>query len=437
MEAQGFDPPPHRRAEEPGCHVLEWASSGAMALTGRRNGPPLWPDGPLVHRVREMAAAVAAHLPPEADREGLDPAPVLTGRAAERGLRRDGDRSAGGHARLLAAADGWLAVSLPRPSDAELLPAVLGHPLEGDPWASLAGAARDITAVELVERMRLVGLAAATLPGPSPITRPPFIARRLGERRPGGRRGPLVVDLTAMWAGPLCAHLLGRSGARVVKVEDPGRPDGARIGDRRLFDRLHRGHEAVALDLSSEGGRRGLRALLEAADIVVESSRPRALAQLGVDAEAHVGGGQGRTWVSITGYGRSGEGKNWVAFGDDAAVAGGVVAWEEGRPLFCADAVADPLTGLMAAVGALAAHASGGGVLLDVAMAATAAFALSGPTCPGEHRLIEDGGRWSVTHDGTRAAVAPPRTVRPVGSGPALGADTARVLAEFCAGAAV
>ena len=39
---------------------------------------------------------------------------------------------------------------------------------------------------------------------------------------------PLVVDLSALWAGPLCAHLLGLAGARVVKVESLGRPDGAR-----------------------------------------------------------------------------------------------------------------------------------------------------------------------------------------------------------------
>ena len=42
---------------------------------------------------------------------------------------------------------------------------------------------------------------------------------------------------------------------------------------------------------------------------------------------------------------------DWVGFGDDAAVAGGLVAWDDAGPVFCADAVADPATGLVGAAG--------------------------------------------------------------------------------------
>ena len=38
-----------------------------------------------------------------------------------------------------------------------------------------------------------------------------------------------------------------------------------------------------------------------------------------------------------------------VALGDDAAAAGGLVGWVDDGPVFLADAVADPLTGLVAA----------------------------------------------------------------------------------------
>ena len=83
-------------------------------------------------------------------------------------------------------------------------------------------------------------------------------SRRLGAGGPpatDGRR-PLVVDFTAMWAGPLCAHLLARSGARVVTVESIDRPDGARIGDPRLHAELHRGHDRLLVDfaMSKAGG---------------------------------------------------------------------------------------------------------------------------------------------------------------------------------------
>ena len=65
--------------------------------------------------------------------------------------------------------------------------------------------------------------------------------------------------------------------------------------------------------------------------------------------------------------------------GDDAAVAGGLVIWDDDGPCFCADAIADPLTGLTAAASALDALDGDRAVLLDVAMARVAA-AYAGPT---------------------------------------------------------
>jgi crotonobetainyl-CoA:carnitine CoA-transferase CaiB-like acyl-CoA transferase len=191
----------------------------------------------------------------------------------------------------------------------------------------------------------------------------------------------------------------------------------------------------VAIDLSNEDGRWALRALIGMADVVIESSRPRALRQLGIDAEAHVAGGPGRTWVSITGYGRAGEAGNWIAFGDDAAVAGGLVAWDGEEPVFCADAIADPLTGLVAAVGALASQSAGGGHLIDVAMSASAAFAMSGPRCPSEHSVRGNDDGWFVTHDSTAVSLADPRCPPASSPGPVLGADTARVFDGLGVGA--
>jgi crotonobetainyl-CoA:carnitine CoA-transferase CaiB-like acyl-CoA transferase len=156
--------------------------------------------------------------------------------------------------------------------------------------------------------------------------------------------------------------------------------------------------------------------LLDQADIVIEASRPRALRQLGIDAEAIVAGRAGVTWVNITGYGRDDgapDGAGRVAFGDDAAVAGGLVAFDrDGQPTFCGDAIGDPLTGLYAAVGALASHHHGGGNLLDVPMAAVAAH-VARPSAAGEEELAwitrrnDDG--WVVEQDGHSVPVAPPR----------------------------
>jgi crotonobetainyl-CoA:carnitine CoA-transferase CaiB-like acyl-CoA transferase len=109
----------------------------------------------------------------------------------------------------------------------------------------------------------------------------------------------------------------------------------------------------------------------------------------------------GLVWVSITGYGREGDAAQRVAFGDDAAAAGGLVGRDGGGdPVFCGDAIADPLTGAMAALVSALSLADGGGRLLDVPMAGVAAWAAGasagGPTWPEGHPVEPDGDRWVV-----------------------------------------
>src|SRR6185295_19366581 len=103
---------------------------------------------------------------------------------------------------------------------------------------------------------------------------------------------------------------------------------------------------------------------------------------LGIDPAALVRARPGLTWISITAHGRSGRAGRWIGFGDDAAAAAGL-AHATGRlgasdgPLFCGDAIADPLTGMHAAVAALGAYRRGGGVLLALALRDVAAHALA------------------------------------------------------------
>lgn len=192
------------------------------------------------------------------------------------------------------------------------------------------------------------------------------------------------------------------------------RPDGARRGAPQFFDLLNAGKRSVALDLTDDAGRALLGSLLEQADVVIEASRPRALAQLGIDARRLVTEAAPRVWVAITAHGSLEPGRDRVGFGDDAAVSGGLVAWDGVEPCFCADAVADPATGLVAAAAVLEALAVGGRWWLDVSLAGVAAD-LAGPTLP--------------VPDGLVPAAPASRPGR--GVAPALGADTEAVLAEF------
>ncbi len=112
------------------------------------------------------------------------------------------------------------------------------------------------------------------------------------------------------------------------------------------------------------------------------SSRPRGRGpSLGIDAAELLGPARPSVWLSITAHGRAGPGSGRVGFGDDAAVAGGLVAWEDGEPRFLVDAVADPLTGLLAASTVMDLLAGGGSWLVDLPMAAVAAR-FAGPTLP-------------------------------------------------------
>ena len=407
-----------------------WAQCGGLALTGYPEAPQMCPV-PLAAYADGVIRALRT-LCPDSALATFEGAQLLCERAALAGYRRGGDVTPGGSCRLLATADGWLAVNLARPSDWELLPAWLGDEPLPD-WAAVATALRERSTRPCLERGRLLGLALAPL-ARAPASPVRWYQEHLGStaaHRPD-RATPVVVDLSALWAGPLCTQLLQMMGARVIKVESSTRPDGMRADATGFFDLLNAGKASVVLDFSQPSGREALRRLLLQADIIIEASRPRALRQLGIRAEDIVGENPAITWLSICGYGRDEPAAQWVAFGDDAAVAGGLsqVLWDcSHRPMFCADAIADPLAGMHAALAAWWSFTHGGGRLLSVALHDVIAFGIqfSGANDAEENRATAQA--WSASL--TSAEVASPRARLPSGVARALGADTHAVLATL------
>jgi CoA-transferase family III len=341
----------------------DWGASGLAHLTGPPAGRPDFSRAAVLAQARSTADELGRSL-------GIvvNAAELLVGRAALLGLSRRGRVSAGGATRLISARDGWCALTLSRPDDVDAVPALVESAgPQPDPWPSVEGWAAERTAAEVAERARLLGLPTAVL-GEAGAAAP--VARRVGpSAAPRDPSELLVVDLSSMWAGPLCGQLLARAGAIVVKVESTARPDGTRSGSPDFFDWMNGGKLCYEADF---GEAQRVRALLEVADVVIESSRPAALRHRGL-GPADVAARAGRVWVRITGHGVDGERANWTAFGDDAAVAGGLVARHASDPVFCADAIADPLTGLQAALAVAESLARGGGEIVDVAMAAVAA----------------------------------------------------------------
>lgn len=392
--------------------VRDWAESGIASLTGRLGGPPLIPPGRAATVARELSARIASVTTGTVP---VDGAKLLSERAAFTGHRRAGSVSAGGACRLLPTADGWAAVSCARLDDPLLLGALVGEEVDDDPWPAVTAWLAEHTGSELAERAEMLGVAAG------PIAPPQAAPPRPGKPRPV--EGKIVVDFSALWAGPLCAHLLGLAGARVIKIETPDRPDGARRGNAEFYRLLHAGHESVVLDPGDPGQRAALAALVAHADIVVEASRPRALAGFGLDAQRFVE--DGKTWVSITAHGRA---SHRIGFGDDVAASAGLVARDGAGPVFVGDAIADPLTGLTAAALAMSEPPGGGGVLWDVAMASVVAATLDCSTRPSVSGS-EDG--WVVESTSGIVPIADPSRREPVGTAPESGRDTDSVLREF------
>jgi hypothetical protein len=307
---------------------------------------------------------------------GADGPALLRERAELLGVEPQGTISAGGTCRLLPARDGhWVAMNLARRSDIDLLAAWMEHDWHGPVWDAVERALAGMAADAAVDRAQLLGIPAAVAVAAPPASTPD--EPRLGHRvsRLDGTR---VLDLSALWAGPLCARLLGELGATVTKVELRGRPDGARAGPPAFWRALNGAKRERIVDTTAE-----LAALLDDADVVITSARARALEQLGLELARRVQE-RAMVWVAITGYGIRGAWRDRVAFGDDAAVAGGLAVAAGGvdAPVFVGDAPADPLTGLAAAVAPAQAVSTGRGSLVDCALRDVVAAAIA----PQYHR---------------------------------------------------
>nr|WP_139805402.1 CoA transferase [Mycobacterium intermedium] len=364
-----------------------WGIGGLAYLTGQPDGPPDFSRcNVLVH----------------AERIAADAATFLTGRAGLLGLPRRGRVSAGGATRMLATADGWCAVTLSRPDDVMAVPALVEADTDAvadDHWPVLQRWTASRRSVEVVERTELLDIPAAALG--ETAAAPPRTRQIAPPRQRHRSDGLLVADLSSMWAGPLCGHLLARAGATVVKVESPRRPDGTRSGSRAFFDWINGDKLSFCVDFDRDAHQ--LRELLDVADVVIEGSRPPALARRGLGPD-DLAPRAGRIWLRISGYG---EGSLRPAFGDDAAVAGGLVGTDGEGPVFCGDAIADPLSGLEAGRAVAESLRRGGGELIDVSMAAVAATYAALPTEASAQNL----------------AAPPPPAPPPARSAPELGAD--------------
>ncbi len=312
----------------------------------------------------------------------LDGLTLLSERGANGSYAINGRVSAGiGGSRLHETRDGgWFALTLIRAEDRDLLPALfLDDGLDVLDNSAIARAVAEHDCADLVARGRDLGLPVASadeVPRWPPVE---IMTRGPSRDRPPGHH-PLVIDLSAIWAGPLIGHLFWLAGAEVVKVESLTRPDLIRRDDPATFDLINQGKASVVVDFHDDTEKSALVDLIVRADFVIESSRPRALRQLGIDADALVRETPGLVWLSVTGHGATGEAANWAGIGNDCGVAAGLsraLADVTGEIGYVGDAIADPLTGITGALAGWQVYRSGAARRIGLAMSAITARALA------------------------------------------------------------
>ena len=207
--------------------------------------------------------------------------------------------------------------------------------------------------------------------------------------------GPLagftVLDLTRVLSGPYCTMVLGDLGARIVKVEQPGKGDDTRhwgppfVGvESAYFLSINRNKESVTLDFKPAEGRQILERLIARADVLVENFRPGTLDRAGFGWEALRDRFPRLVYASISGYGQTGPRRSEAGYDAVMQAEGGLmsVTGEADRPGYrLGVAITDMVSGLYCAQGITAAllarERSGHGQHVDIGMLDTTAALLT------------------------------------------------------------
>jgi CoA:oxalate CoA-transferase len=197
----------------------------------------------------------------------------------------------------------------------------------------------------------------------------------------GPLTGLVVLDLTRILSGPFCTMILADFGARVIKVESPGKGDDSRLigpyvkDQSAYFMSVNRGKQSMTLNLKNPEGRALLKELAARADILVENYRPGTMDQWGLGYEVLQKINPRLIYTSISGFGHSGPYMRNPAY--DIVVQGmsglmSITGQEGGPPTRVGTSVGDLVPALFATVGILLAlfsrTLSGEGQRLDVAM---------------------------------------------------------------------
>lgn len=199
----------------------------------------------------------------------------------------------------------------------------------------------------------------------------------------GALDGLRIVDAGNMIAGPMATVILADHGASVVKLEHPTLLDPLRDWEPKKdgvslwWKVLNRNKQLATLDLSSEEGRRIFLGLVRNADVVFENFRPGTMEKWGLGYEDLTEVNPGLVMVRVSGFGQSGPWSHRPGYGTIAEAMSGIPFFtgpEDAPPTLPGFPMADTVTGVFAAMGALAAlrqrdqDRQGRGQVVDIAL---------------------------------------------------------------------
>ena len=198
----------------------------------------------------------------------------------------------------------------------------------------------------------------------------------------GPLSGTNVLDLTRVLSGPYCTMMLADMGARVIKVEQPGRGDDTRgwgppfeKGESSYFMSVNRNKESLTLNLKHPEGRTLLNNLLDETDVLVENFRPGTLARMQLGYPDLAARWPRLIYCSVSGFGHTGPRRTQPGYDAVLQAEGGLMSItgdRDGPAYRLGVAIADITSGMFAAYGVamalLARHRTGRGQFVDVGM---------------------------------------------------------------------
>ena len=194
--------------------------------------------------------------------------------------------------------------------------------------------------------------------------------------------GVTVIDFTRVLSGPFCTMQLADMGARVIKIEQPGRGDDTRgwgppfiNGESAYFLSINRNKESVTLDLKHPDAREVVEALLARADVLVENFRPGTMQRLGLGFDQIAVKYPRLVYCSISGFGQTGPRREEAGYDAVVQAEGGLMSITgaaDGPGYRLGVAVSDIVSGMFAMQGItlalLARERTGKGQLVDIGM---------------------------------------------------------------------